>query len=305
MHTLTRRGFMAAVGSSLMALHYPSAAGAATLLQRPIPRDGSLLPVIGLGTWQAFDFDANDNTANTDGLATLQRLLEQPRSVIDTSPMYGRAEAALGRLLEVADTKQQSFIATKVWTNGQRQGRAQIDASFRQLGRDVIDLLQVHNLLDYPTHLPTLQALKREGRIRYIGATHYLSSGYASLVRIIESGAIDAVQVNYSLLERDAASRVFPAAAANRVAVLVNRPFAEGAIFQKTKNKPLPAWATALGCTSWAQFALKFILAQPAVTCVIPGTRNPKYLVDNLGAAASAAPDAETAQRMAAHFDRL
>jgi aryl-alcohol dehydrogenase-like predicted oxidoreductase len=305
MVTLTRRDFIAALGSSLMVLQHPSVARATAPLQRPIPRDGSLLPAIGLGTWQAFDFDASDSAANADGLATLKRLLEQPRSVIDTSPMYGRAEAALGRLLGEADPTHQSFIATKVWTRGEREGRAQIDASFRLLGRDVIDLFQIHNLLDYATHLPTLQALKREGRIRYIGATHYTASAYADLVRVIESGAIDFVQINYSLLERDAAKKVFPAAAANRVAVLVNRPFAEGAVFRKTKNKPLPDWAAGIGCTSWAQFALRFILAEPAVTSAIPGTRNPNYLADNLGAAASAAPDAETARRMAAYFDSL
>lgn len=305
MHTLTRRGFMAALGSSLMALHHPSLAQTATPLQRAIPRDGSLLPAIGLGTWQAFDFDANDRTANADGLATLRRLLERPRSVIDTSPMYGRAEAALGRLLGEADPKRQGFVATKVWSRGRREGRAQIDTSFRLLGRDTIDLLQIHNLLDYAAHLPTVQALRREGRVRYIGATHYTASAHADLVRVIDSGAIDFVQVNYSLLEREAAKTVFPAAAANRVAIIVNRPFAEGAIFQKVKNKPLPAWAVELGCASWAQFALKFVLAHPAVTCAIPGTRNPRYLADNLGAAASPAPDADTAQRMAAAFDSL
>ena len=305
MLTLTRRDFIAALGSSLMALNVPSAARTASPLQRPIPRDGSLLPAIGLGTWQAFDIEAGDTTASADGLATLKRLLGQPRSVIDTSPMYGRAEAALGRLLKDADRNRQSFLATKVWTRGQREGRAQIGTSFERLGRDVIDLFQIHNLLDYATHLPTLQALKREGRIRYIGATHYTAAAHADLVRVIASGAVDFVQVNYSLLERDAARTVFPAAAANRVAVLVNRPFAEGALFQTTRNRPLPGWAIELGCTSWAQFALKFILAEPAVTCAIPGTRNPDYLADNLGAGTGPMPDVETARRMAAYFDNL
>lgn len=302
MLTLTRRGFIAALGSSLMALNYPSVASTASPLQRPIPRDGSLLPVIGLGTWQAFDIEAGDAAANAEGLATLKHLLGQPRSVIDSSPMYGRAEAALGRLLIPADPQRQSFIATKVWTRGQREGRAQIETSFQRLGREVIDLFQVHNLLDYATHLPTLQALKREGRIRYVGATHYTAAAHADLVRVITSGAVDFVQVNYSLLERDAARTVFPAAAASQVAVLVNRPFAEGALFQKTRNQPLPAWAVEVGCTSWAQFALKFILAEPAVTCAIPGTRNPRYLADNLSAGLHPVPDADMAKRMAAHF---
>lgn len=301
----TRRRFIAAVGSGLIAMPYLSALSAATPLQRPIPRDGSLLPVIGLGTWQAFDVDASDAAANADATATLQRLLGRPRCVIDTSPMYGRAEAALGRLLGTLDTQRQSFVATKVWTRGAAEGRAQIEQSFRLLGRDVVDLMQVHNLLDYTTQLATLQSLKREQRIRYIGATHYTASAHKDLVRVIDSGAVDVVQVNYSLLEREAAKTVLPAAAANGVAVLINRPFAEGGVFGKTKGKPLPDWAATIGCTSWAQFALKFILAETAVTCAIPGTRNPKYLADNLAAGDTPAPDAATARRMAAYFDAV
>lgn len=300
----TRRHFIA-LGSGLIAMPYLPPLRAATTLQRPIPRDGSLLPVIGLGTWQAFDIDAADAAANAEATATLQRLINQPRRVIDTSPMYGRAEAALGRLLSTVDTQRQSFIATKVWTTGAKEGRAQIEQSFRLLGRDVIDLMQVHNLLDYATHLATLQSLKREQRIRYIGATHYTASAHKDLVRVIDSGAVDVVQINYSLLERDAAKTVLPAAAANGVAVLINRPFAEGAVFGKTRGKPLPDWAATIGCTSWAQFALKFILAETAVTCAIPGTRNPKYLADNLAAGDTPAPDAATALRMAAYFDAL
>ncbi|HSX59557.1 MAG TPA: aldo/keto reductase [Tahibacter sp.] len=305
MVNLTRRGFVAALGSSLILMPPLHRANAADALQRAIPRDGTPLPAIGLGTWQAFDFDAGDAAANAEGAQTLQRLLQQPRSVIDTSPMYGRAEAALGRLLKQHDPKQRSFVATKVWTHGRNEGRAQIEQSFERLGRDVIDLYQVHNLVDYATHLPTLQALKREGRVRYIGVTHYTKSAYADLLKTTDLDAIDFMQINYSLLEREAADAIFPAARRHRVGVIVNRPFAEGAVFRRTNGKPLPDWAAGIGCTSWAQFALKFILAQPAVTCAIPGTRNPTYLADNLRAASGPVPDADTARRMAAYFDAL
>lgn len=305
MLAVTRRDFLTLLAAAIAA--QPGLPlYAAEPLHRPIPRDGSLLPAIGLGTWQAFDFDvAGEPTATQDATQVLALLLAQPRRVIDSSPMYGRAEAALGQLLRSADAAGKAFVATKVWTRGQAEGRAQIEQSFRLLGRDVIDLFQVHNLLDQSVQLATLQALKREGRVRYVGVTHYTASAYAEVVRAIEGGTLDFVQINYSLAEREAARRVLPAAAANRVAVLVNRPFAEGAVFQRTRGKPLPDWAAALGCASWAQFALKYILAEPAVTCVIPGTRNPKHLADNLGAGLGSVPDAATAARMAAHFDGL
>ena len=305
MYTLSRRGFLAALASSLVAMHNDTALAATTpLLQRPIPRDGRLLPVIGLGTWQAFDFGA-EASARAEALATLQLLVARGARVIDTSPMYGRAEAVLGELLAQADPQRQSFIASKVWTRGKAQGEAQIAASLRLLGRTPLDLLQIHNLLDYDTHLPTLQALRREGRIRYIGATHYTAGAHPQLVKAVESGALDFVQVNYSVLEREAANSVLSAAAEHGVAVLINRPFAEGELFRRTRGKPLPAWAAEIGAASWAQFALKFILGQPAVTCAIPGTRNPQYLADNLGAASGVLPDAATCKRMAAAFDAL
>jgi aryl-alcohol dehydrogenase-like predicted oxidoreductase len=304
MYTISRRGFLAALGTSLIAMQGRAADTSPALLQRPVPRSGELLPAIGLGTWQAFDFDA-DAAAQPEALDTLSLLAARGARVIDTSPMYGRAEAVLGQLLAQADPQHRSFIATKVWTRGRKEGLAQIEDSFRLLGRDTLDLVQIHNLLDYEAHLPTLQALKREGRIRHIGATHYTAGAHAQLVRAMTGGVLDFVQVNYSLLEREAAASVLPAAAANGVAVLVNRPFAEGELFRRTRGKPLPEWAGEFGAASWAQFALKFILGQPAVTCAIPGTRNPKYLADNLGAALGPVPDAATCKRMAAWFDAL
>lgn len=302
MYTLTRRRFLSAAGAAFVAMH-STAARAAEPALRTIPRDGAKLPCIGLGTWQAFDI-GDDVRAETDALKTLQLLLAAPgpARLIDTSPMYGRAETALGRLLAKTDAPQRAFVATKVWTRGRAEGRAQIEQSLRLLVRERIDLLQIHNLLDYDTHLPTLQALQREGRIRYIGATHYTAGAHKDLVARIESGALDFVQVNYSVLEPEAAQSVFPAARARGVAVLVNRPFAEGELLRRTRGKPLPALAEELGCTSWAQLALKFILGQPAVTCVIPGTRNPAYLADNLAAGEGAIPDEAACRRIAGLF---
>lgn len=297
---LTRRDFLAAGSGALLALSGRPVAAAPPALRR-VPRDGSRLPCIGLGTWQAFDI-SSDAQARSEARDTLKLLLAQSGGVIDTSPMYGEAEAALGRLLAETDPQQQAFVATKVWTRGRDAGRAQIEQSFRLLQRTRIDLLQIHNLLDDAAHLPTLQALKREGRIRYIGATHYTAASHAALVERIASGALDFVQVNYSILEPEAARSVLPAAAKHGVAVLVNRPFAEGELLKRTRGRPLPALAQELGCGSWAQLALKYILGQPAVTCVIPGTRNPKYLADNLAAGSGPVPDAEACERIARVF---
>jgi aryl-alcohol dehydrogenase-like predicted oxidoreductase len=299
----SRRRFLHTVATAALAMHAPLSFAETPPLRRAIPRDGRTVPAVGLGTWQAFDY-ADDPAADRDALATL-RLVAAAGGVIDSSPMYGRSEAVAGRLLRKADPARAAFVATKVWTRGKAAGRAQIDESMRLLGRDPIDLMQVHNLVDLDTHLATLADLKTAGRVRYVGITHYTASAHADLVRAIERGGLDFVQVNYSLRERDAARTVFPAARANGVAVLVNRPFAEGDVFRATKGKPLPDFARDIGVASWAQYALKFILGEAAVTCAIPGTRNPKHCADNLGAATGPMPDAALCRRMAEHFDTL
>lgn len=281
-------------------------AGARTLVATPmesraIPRSGEKLPVIGLGTWQAFDI-ANDDKARADATATLRNFIAKELRVIDTSPMYGRAEAVVGELLEEIDAARTAFVATKVWTSGADAGRRQIEKSFQLLRRAKVDLIQVHNLLDADAHLKTLAELKRDGRIRYFGVTHYTASAHADLVKYIEHGTIDFVQVNYSLAEREAENRVLPAAAANKVAVLINRPLAEGALLTRVRGKDLPPWASEIGVTTWAQFALKWIIGHPAVTCVIPGTRNPAHLADNIAAGTGLLPDAPMRKRMADYF---
>ena len=272
------------------------------MLLRAIPHSGERLPVIGLGTWQEFDI-GHDAAAREQATATLRTFVEQGLRVIDTSPMYGAAEAVVGELLEPIDRARNAFIATKVWTTGEQAGRRQIENSLRLLRRDRLDLVQVHNLLDAETHLSTLRQMQKSGRVRYIGVTHYTASAHDALVRHIERDAIDFVQVNYSLVEREAERTVLPAALARKVAVLINRPLGEGTVLRHVRDKPLPAIAAEVGATSWAQFALKWIVSHPAVTCAIPGTRNPAHLLDNIGAALGTMPDAALRAKMAAAFD--
>jgi aryl-alcohol dehydrogenase-like predicted oxidoreductase len=235
----------------------------------------------------------------------LRTFVSEGLRVVDTSPMYGSAEAVLGELLDRADPAHHAFVATKVWTSGRDAGRRQIENSFRLLRRDKLDLIQVHNLLDVDTQLATLAQLKHDGRLRYVGVTHYNVSAHAALVKYVESGALDFVQVNYSLVEREAEETVLAAAAAHRVAVLINRPLADGGLFARTRGRELPPFAAEIGATTWAQFALKWIIAHPAVTCVIPGTRNPAHLLDNIGAASGVLPDAAMRTKMTAAFDGL
>ena len=282
----------------------PVTAAPAQVLSRAIPASGERIPVIGLGTWQAFDV-GGDAAGRRECAETLRTFVGEGLRVVDTSPMYGSAEAVLGDLLEQADPQRRAFVATKVWTSGRDAGRRQIENSFRLLRRDKIDLIQVHNLLDVDTQLATLAPLNRDGRIRYVGVTHYAAAAHADLVKYIERGAVDFVQVNYSLVEREAESTVLRVAAAHRVAVLINRPFADGALFARTRGRDLPPFAAEIGATTWAQFAVKWIISHPAVTCAIPGTRNPAHLRDNIDAATGVMPDAAMRAKMAAYFDKL
>jgi len=197
------------------------------------------------------------------------------------------------------------FVATKVWTSGKQSGIRQMEDSMKKLRVERLDLIQVHNLVDVSTHLATLRDWKASGRIRYLGVTHYHAGAHADLEKVIARGDVDFVQVNYSLVEPETERRLLRVAADTRTAVIVNRPFAEGAIFRRTKTQPVPEWAKDIGCASWAQFSLKWILAEPAVTCVIPGTRNPAHAADNMGAATGPLPDPATRAKMTAHFASL
>lgn len=270
---------------------------ATPLLTRPIPATGELLPIVGLGTWQAFDIAPGDPdwAQAREALAVFAR---GGGKVVDSSPMYGRAEAAIGALAADLDLRPGLFLATKVWTQGRAAGQAQIAGSHRKLQAPTLDLMQVHNLLDLDTHIETLRAAKAAGTIRYIGATHYDESAYDALEAAMRKHPLDFIQINASVAERSSETRILPLAADRGMAVLINRPFAGGDLFSRVRRLPLPPWAAEIGAASWAQVLLKYVLANPAVTCAIPGTRNPRHVLDNLGAATGPLPDAAQRRRI-------
>jgi aryl-alcohol dehydrogenase-like predicted oxidoreductase len=274
------------------------------LLMRPIPVDGTPLPAVGVGTWQTFDVGAGDAERNPLR-EVLRSFVALGGRVVDSSPMYGQAETVVGDLASELGLQGSLFVATKVWTQGREAGVVQMERSLKRLRVARIDLMQVHNLVDAPTHLATLRDWKAGGRVRYVGVTHYTASAYGELERVMRREQLDFVQLNYSLGEREAEERLLPLAQERGIAVIVNRPYAEGALFRRVRGRPLPPWAAELDCKSWGQFFLKWILAHPAVTCAIPGTGKPEHLTDNMGAGIGSLPDAATRARMAAHFDGL
>lgn len=262
----------------------------AEIIERSIPSTGEKIPAIGVGTWQTFNV-GNSEAERKPLKEVLQKMVEMASKVVDSSPMYGSSEAVVGDLSTEAGVNNKLFIATKVWTTGEYEGINQMNQSFIFLKRKMIDLMQVHNLVDWQTHLKTLRKWKDEGKIRYIGITHYTDSSHATLADIIKNNPIDFLQVNYNLLDWNAEKELFPTAADRKVAIVVNRPFEEGALFRRSKGKELPPWAAEFDCKSWAQFFLKFIVSHPAVTVAIPGTSKVSHLVDNLGAAMGTLPD--------------
>ena len=256
------------------------------------------MPVIGLGTWRAFDVGVG--TAARRPLGEVLRLLfDSGGRMIDSSPMYGRAEAVSGDLLAEMNARPRAFLATKVWTTGRESGISQMQCSAQLLRTEVIDLIQIHNLVDWRTHLATLRRMKEEGRVRYIGITHYTTGALPELARILNSEpGIDFVQFGYSLATRAAERELLPTATARGVAAIVNQPLERGTLFRQIRGRALPDWASECDCRSWAQLFLKYILAEPAVTCVIPATGNPDHMNDNLGAGFGRLPDTSQRQQI-------
>jgi len=292
---LSRRAFLALMADAAAAGGASGAAGAPIL--RAIPASKETLPVIGLGTWQTFDVGAG--AAREPLRRVLQRFVELGGRVVDSSPMYGRAESVVGDLAAELGLRDKLFVATKVWTSGREAGIAQMEESLRRLRAGRLDLMQVHNLVDWRTHLRTLGEWKRAGRVRYVGVTHYTAGAYGELEQVMKTAALDFVQLNYSLREREAERRLLPLAADRGIAVVVNRPFAEGALFRRVRSQTLPPWAAEIGCRSWAALFLKWIVAHPAVTCVIPATSRPEHLEDNMQAAMGPLPDTALRDRIA------
>jgi diketogulonate reductase-like aldo/keto reductase len=305
----SRRNFLQGASASALGLCAPGAPlaraqGRPAMLTRPIPSSGEALPVIGFGTWQTFDVGGSQ-AARAPLREVLRLLFEAGGKVIDSSPMYGPAEGVVGDLLTDLKAYKKAFYATKVWTEGEAAGIASMERSFARYRGSPIDLMQIHNLVDWRTHMKTLRAWKEQGRFRYIGITHYTTSSYDELADIIRSETIDFVQFNYSLEVREAEKMLLPLARDRGVATLINRPFGGGGLFGRVRGRELASWAKEIGAGSWAQVFLRYILANPAVTCVIPGTGKPAHALDNLAAGLAPPPPADLQRIIARHWERF
>ncbi len=270
------------------------------MLTRIIPSTGESLAAIGLGTWRTFNAGESERE-RAQLREVVRRFFAAGARLIDSSPMYGRSEAVLGDLLRGTPWAKQAFFAAKVWTTGRDTGEAEMARSERRMGGR-LDLMQVHNLLDWKTHLPTLRAWKAAGRIRYVGVTHYNLSAFDEMERILRTEKVDFVQLPYSVGVREAEERLLPAARDTGTAVIAMRPFEGGSLFRDVHSRPLPGFAREIGVTSWAQLFLKFILAHPAVTVAIPATADPDQLTNDLGAAEGPLPDQALRNKIVAHL---
>ena len=304
MTRMTRRDASRLIGVGAASLILPIGASRAQppnesslMLTRAVPSTDEKLPVIGLGTWNVFDVDLTPE--NERQLAqVLSLFVKLGGRVIDSSPMYGRAEEVIGKLATKLALHDKLFLATKVWTRGRQAGIESMERSLARMQMKRIDLMQVHNLVDISIQLDTMQDWKAQGRFRYIGVTHYNATAFPELEKVLRSQKLDFLQINYSIMEREAEERILPLARDRQVAVIINRPFGGGDLFSQVRSRPLPDWAAQFECRSWAQFFLKWILAHPAVTCAIPATNNPQHLEDNMQAGRGSLPDAKTRQRM-------
>ncbi len=257
---------------------------------RPIPASGEALPVIGCGTYIGFD-QMPGSAAYGELPGVLEALFEAGGKVIDSSPMYGRAEQTTGELLDAPDQRPRAFVATKVWTQGRTEGIRQMERSMRRLHSERIDLMQIHNLVDWRTHLPTLREWKEAGRLRYVGISHYTASAYEEVAAVLRTQPLDFLQINYALDDRQAEQRLLPLAAERGVAVLVNKPFGGGELLRRWLGQPLPPWSVEIDAASWSQLLLKFVLSHPAVTCAIPGTGRSSHMADNAQAGCGRIPE--------------
>jgi diketogulonate reductase-like aldo/keto reductase len=273
-----------------------------SIIKRKIQSSGEKIPVIGMGTWRTFD--VTNITLMERQKIVLQNLVSSSGITIDSSPMYGHSEKVVGELAEQLGINTKMFFATKVWTTGQSAGEQQIEQSFDLLKRKTIDLFQIHNLLDWQTHLKTLRKLKDEGRIRYIGITHYVDSMHETMAEIMVKEKLDFIQVNFNIGNRNAERKLLPIALDNGISVVVNRPFQEGALFSTIDKKTLPAFAKDYGCEAWSQFFLKYIISNPAVTCAIPATSNPVHVIENMKAAYGYLPNAAEREKMVHHWQK-
>ncbi len=295
------------VGAAWMA--FPSAflnAQGPTLIQKKIPSSGESIPVIGLGTARRYE-DIKSDSEKVPLRETILKFKEVGLKVIDSSPSYGTAEAVVGEIVDNLKIRDALFLATKVSLRelGREAGIKQIEQSFKRLRTNKIDLMAVHNLRDTQTQLYTLREMKQTGRIRYVGITTSFENQYAEFEQTMKKEALDFIQIDYALDNRDAGERILPLAADRGIAVMINLPFGRGRLFSAVQNKKLPDWASEFGCTSWAQFFLKYIVSHPAVTCAVPGMAKTEYVLDNVGAARGRLPDATQRRRMEQFIDAV
>ena len=305
--TISRRQFIVTSAASLLVCAGKLNAQdsrPAGMLTKQIPSSGEQLPVIGLGTLQAFDVAGTPEERAALG-EVLSLLTNQGGTLVDTSPRYGRAEAVIGDLCAELNLTDELFFATKVFSEGEQAGIDEMDTSFQRLHTPVVDLMQVHSMRDWEVHLPSIRKLKEEGKARYIGITIHRDTGHEQMMKLMRDEKLDFVQVNYNLIERGAAEGVLPLAQELGVAVMINVPFAKAELFKKTSGVALPDWASDFDCDSWAQFFLKYVISHPAVTCVIPRTGNPHHMADNLKAGFGELPNQDTRSKMEAFIDRL
>lgn len=301
---LSRRGLLKAACAGAIALPaLPRNLNALpnAVIKRTIPGNGEALAVMGIGTYDTFSHAAPRQQLG----AVLQAFFDHGGQLIDSSPMYGPAEGLVGELLKTTTNASALFAATKVWTDGREAGIRQMAESMRLMGVERMDLMQVHNLRDWKTHLKTLKEMKEQGQIRHLGITTSHGRFHEELEAIMKKEPLDFVQLSYNIASRGAEDRLLPLAADRGVATLINRPYQGGGLFRRVKGKPLPAWAGEIDCATWGQFFLKFIVGHPAVTCVIPATSKIKHLVDNMTGGKGRAPNAAMRQRMVRHLESL
>ena len=301
-----RRFLQQSAGLTAAALSWPAWLSAKELapIKKAIPKTGEQLPVIGMGTSRTFDI-GSDPKMRKQLAEVLQIFFDQGGALIDSSPMYGKAEQVTGDLLKTVNNKQNLFAATKVWTWGKDEGIAQMQRSSQRMGVKVFDLMQIHNLRDWEVQLETLKAWKAEGKVRYIGITTSHGRFHDELEVILENEPFDFVQLSYNIMNRTVEQRLLPIAKERGMATLVNRPFARGDLFGVVKGQALPDWARDIDVKSWGQFFLKFVVSHPAVTCAIPATSKPHHMLDNMGAGWGRLPDAAMRQRMIRYLESL
>ncbi len=307
MSKITRREALSSIAAAtLFATTSPSLAN---LLQTPmhtrkIPKTGEIIPAIGMGTWITFNV-GNDQLARDERSKVLDTFFSMGGKMVDSSPMYGSSEEVVGYCLKKTQKRKSLFSATKVWSPFTSYGKSQISNSHKLWGISKFDLLQVHNLLSWEEHLQTLLQMKADNRLRYVGVTTSHGLRHKKLEKIMKSQPIDFIQLTYNVLDREPEQRILPLAAERKIAVINNRPFQRGDLFEKFSSKPLPGWAHEIDCTAWSQFFLKYVISHPAVTCAIPATSKVGHMKENMAAAYGRLPDQQQREKMTDYIGSL